>query len=117
VREVDAVLNRAESLGQSGRTVVAYEPQWAIGAAVPATPSFIGDVIRGLDGHLRSRPGQAASQVIYGGSAGPGLIGQLDSSVAGLFLGRFAHDPEALGAILDETANRLGLLAGTEATA
>lgn len=113
VREIDAVLNRAESLGHSGRTIVAYEPQWAIGAAEPATPAFIGDVIRGLDAHLRSRPGQADSRVIYGGSAGPGLIGQLDPAVTGLFLGRFAHDPEALRAILDETAERLGLLAGT----
>ncbi|CAI3803501.1 triose-phosphate isomerase family protein [Pseudarthrobacter sp. MM222] len=117
IREIDAVLNRAESLGQSGRTIVAYEPQWAIGAAEPATPSFISDVIRGLDAHLRSRPGQADSRVIYGGSAGPGLIGQLDSAVAGLFLGRFAHDPEALRTILDETSARLGLPIGTEATA
>jgi triosephosphate isomerase len=115
IREIDAVLNRAESLGQSGRTIVAYEPQWAIGAAEPATPSFISDVIRGLDAHLRSRPGHADSRVIYGGSAGPGLIGQLDSAVVGLFLGRFAHDPEALRTILDETAARLGLPIGTEA--
>jgi triosephosphate isomerase len=117
IREIDAVLNRAESLGQSGRTIVAYEPQWAIGAAEPATPAFISDVIRGLDAHLRGRPGQADSRVIYGGSAGPGLIGQLDATVAGLFLGRFAHDPKALRTILDETAERLGLRLGTGATA
>ncbi|WP_426979318.1 triose-phosphate isomerase [Pseudarthrobacter sp. O4] len=116
-REMDAVPNRAESLGQSGRTIVGYEPQWAIGAAEPATPSFISDVIRGLDAHLRSRPGQPDSPVIYGGSAGPGLIRQLDSGVAGLFLGRFAHNPAALRTILDETAERLGLLARTGATA
>ena len=40
----------------------------------------------------------------------PGLISRLDTSVAGLFLGRFAHDPQALRTILDETAARLGLL-------
>jgi triosephosphate isomerase len=117
ISEIDAVLNRAESLGQSGRTIVAYEPQWAIGAAEPATPAFISDVIRGLDAHLRSRTGQADSRVIYGGSAGPGLIGQLDSGVAGLFLGRFAHDPEAFRTILDETAERIGRLTRTEVTA
>ena len=116
IGEIDAVLNRAGSLGQSGRTIVAYEPQWAIGAAEPATPSFISDVIRGLDAHLRSRTGQADSRVIYGGSAGPGLIGQLDPAVAGLFLGRFAHDPKAVRTILDETAERLERLASTEAT-
>jgi triosephosphate isomerase len=40
--------------------------------------------------------------VIYGGSAGPGLLTQLEDSVDGLFLGRFAHNPTALKTILDE---------------
>ncbi|MHC6218987.1 triose-phosphate isomerase family protein [Arthrobacter sp. MMS24-S77] len=105
--EIDAALKRAQSLGPAGRTIVAYEPQWAIGAPEPATPEYISAVVRGLDEHLRSLPGQAESRVIYGGSAGPGLISQLDMSVAGLFLGRFAHDPEALKTILDEAAARL----------
>ena len=108
--EIDAALNRARSLAPAGRTIVAYEPQWAIGAQQPATPEYISAVITGLDAHLRGLPGQAESRVIYGGSAGPGLIGQLDDAVAGLFLGRFAHDPQALNTILDETAARLGLL-------
>jgi triosephosphate isomerase len=43
--------------------------------------------------------------VIYGGSAKPGLLPKLGSSVSGLFLGRFAHDPAALAAILDETVD------------
>ena len=73
-------------------------------------PEYISAVIAGLDAHLRALPGQADSRVIYGGSAGPGLISQLDSAVAGLFLGRFAHDPKALKTILDEAAERLGLL-------
>ncbi len=109
VREIDSALTRAASLGLAGRTIVAYEPQWAIGAAEPATPAFIGEVVRGIDAHLQTLPGQAASRVIYGGSAGPGLIDQLDTAVAGLFLGRFAHDPQALTAILDETTERLAL--------
>jgi L-erythrulose 1-phosphate isomerase len=105
--EIDAVLNRAQSLAPAGRTIVAYEPQWAIGASEPATPEYISAVITGLDAHLRALPGQADSRVIYGGSAGPGLITKLDTAVAGLFLGRFAHDPQALKTILDETAARL----------
>jgi triosephosphate isomerase len=108
--DIDAALNRAQSLGPAARTIVAYEPQWAIGAPEPATPEYISAVITGLDAHLRALPGQADSRVIYGGSAGPGLIGRLDPAVAGLFLGRFAHDPAALRTILDETAARLGLL-------
>lgn len=115
--DIDAALNRARSLGPTARTIVAYEPQWAIGAPEPATPEYISAVSAGLDAHLRSLPGQADSRVIYGGSAGPGLVGGLDDAVAGLFLGRFAHDPKALKTILDETAERLGLLTGAKATA
>jgi len=107
IREIDGVLNRAGSLGTAGRTIVAYEPQWAIGAAEPASPGFISEVITGLDAHLRSRAGQEDSRVIYGGSAGPGLISQLGPAVSGLFLGRFAHNPSAVQDILDEAAQRL----------
>ncbi|WAH98489.1 triose-phosphate isomerase family protein [Arthrobacter sp. MMS18-M83] len=110
--EIDAALKRAQSLGPLSRTIVAYEPQWAIGAPEPATPEYISAVVRGLDEHLRNLPGQSESRVIYGGSAGPGLISQLDMSVAGLFLGRFAHDPKALKTILDEAATRLAATAG-----
>ena len=108
--EIDGALNRARSLGPAGRTIVAYEPQWAIGAPDPATPEYISAVITGLDAHLRVLPGQKNSRVIYGGSAGPGLITQLEPAVAGLFLGRFAHDPKALKTILDETASRLAAM-------
>ena len=72
--EIDAALNRAQSLGPAARTIVAYEPQWAIGAPEPATPAYISAVITGLDAHLRLLPGQADSRVIYGGSAGPGRL-------------------------------------------
>lgn len=107
VREVEAALSRAEGLGRTARTIVAYEPQWAIGAAEPASPSYVTAVIGGIRDYLLSRPSQAESQVIYGGSAGPGLIGDLGEAVAGLFLGRFAHDPRALGKILDEAEARV----------
>jgi triosephosphate isomerase len=110
IREIDGVLNRAGSLGSTGRTILAYEPQWAIGAAEPASPVFISEVIAGLDAHLRSRPGQEESRVIYGGSAGPGLLSQLGPAAAGLFLGRFAHNPAAVRDILDEAIERMGLL-------
>ncbi len=110
IREIDGVLNRAGSLGSTGRTIVAYEPQWAIGAAEPASPGFISEVIDSLDAHLRSRPGQEESRVIYGGSAGPSHLSQLGPAVAGLFLGRFAHNPSAVRDILDEAAERLGLI-------
>ena len=43
--------------------------------------------------------------MIYGGSAGPGLLTALGDAVDGLFLGRFAHDSTvSLQAVLDEAA-------------
>ena len=52
-------------------------------------------------------PQFAGSQVIYGGSAGPGLFTELKDGVDGLFLGRFAHDPAAVELILDRDSGRL----------
>ena len=55
---------------------------------------------------LRRAASQLApgSSVIYGGSAGPGLVAALGDSVDGLFLGRFAHDPSVVETVLDELA-------------
>jgi triosephosphate isomerase len=73
----------------AGPVIVAYEPVWAIGAAEPAEPAYV----------VADRVG---SSVIYGGSAGPGLLTALGDDVDGVFLGRFAHDVAALEAVLDE---------------
>jgi triosephosphate isomerase (TIM) len=85
-----------------GPVVVAYEPVWAIGAPEPAPAAHIAAVARAVRTDAQAlRPG---SIVIYGGSAGPGLLAQLEGAVDGLFLGRFAHDPANLAAVLDEAA-------------
>jgi len=97
----------AQSDGDTGDIVVAYEPQWAIGAQEPAEPSYIRAVCRGLKDVLGSLPGRQGSVVIYGGSAGPGLLPQLGNDVDGLFLGRFAHDPADLRRILDDAVTVL----------
>ncbi len=86
----------------AAQVVVAYEPQWAIGAAEPASVEHIRTVCAALAAWLADQPSFAGSRVIYGGSAGPGLLTSLGTDVGGLFLGRFAHDPAALEAILDE---------------
>lgn len=85
----------------AGRVVLAYEPTWAIGAPEPAPVEHIAAVARGIRGLVADRPG---SGVLYGGSAGPGLLARLDGAVDGLFLGRFAHDPDAVRSVLDEAA-------------
>ena len=78
--------------------LIAWEPVWAIGAEHPAGASYIRDVCTGLRASLDGR------RLIYGGSAGPGLLTELDGAVDGLFLGRFGHDPSALAAVIDEAA-------------
>jgi triosephosphate isomerase len=83
----------------SGPVMIAYEPVWAIGAAEPAPASYVRDVVAAL------RPALASTtRVLYGGSAGPGLLGSLRPEVDGLFLGRFAHDPDNVRTVLDEAA-------------
>jgi triosephosphate isomerase len=78
------------------RLVLAYEPVWAIGAQEPAPPQHVNAVLTRIRGALG--PG---CPIIYGGSAGPGLLPQLPAA-DGLFLGRFAHDAANLARVLDE---------------
>lgn len=84
----------------AARLVIAYEPVWAIGAAEPAGPDYVSDVVDQLR-LLLGEHGLAALPIIYGGSAKPGLLPEL-RGVSGLFLGRFAHDPANFGKVLDE---------------
>lgn len=86
------------------RVIVAYEPEWAIGAARAADPGHVLAVARGIGERVGGHPLVHHASVIYGGSAGPGLLPLLADGVDGLFLGRFAHDPRALGTVLDEAA-------------
>lgn len=102
--QLDSALHAARSDGVLGPIVVAYEPQWAIGAAEPASPEFIGEVCSALRAGAAADPALTGSRVIYGGSAKPGLLTTLGDSVDGLFLGRFAHDPAAFEQILDEVS-------------
>jgi triosephosphate isomerase (TIM) len=96
IRQFNSALAVARSTGTVGRVVVAYEPIWAIGQARPAPEGHIVAVIEGIRGVADG------SSVIYGGSAQPGLLSRLAGGVDGLFLGRFAHDPLALAAVVKE---------------
>jgi triosephosphate isomerase len=103
-RQVESALSRIEPARTPAPVVVAYEPQWAIGAEEPASVEHIVEVCSALQRALRAARPAAADRVIYGGSAGPGLLERLGDSVDGLFLGRYVHDPAALAAVLDEVA-------------
>lgn len=104
--QVMGAVEPARSQGLTGRILVAYEPQWAIGAPQPAPPEYI----RAVCAPLAERFAQQTAfdfRVLYGGSAGPGLLPEIAPAVDGLFLGRFAHDPAAVSQILDEAATLL----------
>jgi triosephosphate isomerase len=102
VAELQRLLATATREAAPAPVTVAYEPQWAIGAAEPASTTHIRTVCAALTAWLADQPRFAGSRVIYGGSAGPGLLTELGPDIGGLFLGRFAHDPAAVERILDE---------------
>lgn len=81
--------------------IFAWEPQWAIGAPQPASDEYIREVCATLRAYLYHHHGELF-RVIYGGSAGPGLLSRLYPDVDGIFLGRFAHQSEAMASILAE---------------
>ncbi|MAM56406.1 MAG: triose-phosphate isomerase [Salinicola sp.] len=99
--QIDSALALATPEQRSQPLVIAYEPHWAIGASEPASLAHIAAVCQGLRDHLSTHP---SASVIYGGSAGPDLLTRLAGKVDGLFLGRFAHDPAAFEAIVNEAS-------------
>ncbi|MEU4014850.1 triose-phosphate isomerase family protein [Microbacterium sp. NPDC028030] len=104
------VARLATALSETGaprdgqNVVVAYEPEWAIGRATAADPEHVLTVIAALRARLDELGWQDAS-VIYGGSAQLGTLARLGAGVDGLFLGRFAHDPDTVARIIEEAAS------------
>ncbi len=84
------------------RVIVAYEPWWAIGAEAPAPPEHVRTVCSAIRAWLDGSPALGGCRIIYGGSAGPGVLPELDDCLDGLFLGRFAHEPHNLARIIGE---------------
>lgn len=79
---------------------IAYEPYWAIGAAEAAEPDYVATVCETLREELGSTTERL--RILYGGAAGPGTLSRLYPSIDGVFLGRYAHNPSALEAVVDE---------------
>ncbi|MFM9272101.1 triose-phosphate isomerase family protein [Halomonas elongata] len=99
--QIDNALSLAMPTQRQQPIVIAYEPHWAIGASEPASLEHIATVCQGLREHMGSHP---AASIIYGGSAGPGLLTQLAGQADGLFLGRFAHDSAAYDTVVNEAS-------------
>lgn len=103
IAQLEDMLRDLPAKGPASRLIFAYEPVWAIGRPEPAGIDHIVAVVAALRVWVRAQPTIGDFSVIYGGSAGGGLLAALMDATDGLFLGRFAHDPAALKAILDET--------------
>lgn len=100
--QMDRVMTRLDK--SKGRVIIAYEPVWAIGAAVPASATHIkrmtsyiqmSGVVQGWESHVA---------VIYGGTAGPGLFDQIKHDCDGMFVGRRGHKVEDFWALVKEVA-------------
>ena len=68
-RQIDAVVEKVKDWS---RIVVAYEPVWAIGTGLAATPDDAQNVHKQIRAHLAEKLGQEAAdsiRIIYGGSA------------------------------------------------
>jgi triosephosphate isomerase len=80
--------------GPAGQVIIAYEPFWAIGASQPAPSAYVADVCQRVRIALADQLPDFA--LLYGGSAGPGLLTALGANVDGLFLGRSPTTREQL---------------------
>jgi triosephosphate isomerase len=101
LRQLDAVL---DTLGSEGRSLVAYEPVWAIGTGETATPEDASDAHATLRARLVEAWGsEAAARVplLYGGSVKPANAAELLSArdVDGVLVGGASLDPSSFAAI------------------
>lgn len=107
--QVRAVL---EAIPRDAAVIFAYEPVWAIGKPVPAGVGHVSGVVAGIRRAVGESGRVGECRVLYGGSAGPGLWseGGLGEAVDGMFLGRFAHEPEGVRKVVREVEESLGLV-------
>lgn len=101
VAQLESYLSVARAEGLTGQVVVAYEPYWAIGSDKPASNDYISGVNEILQDSVADLPG---STILYGGSAGAGMLEGIYPGAKGLFLGRSGQDLSIVESIIDEAA-------------
>ena len=103
LRQIDAVLD-AIPVDAAETLVVAYEPVWAIGTGVVATPADAAEAHAVLRARLSERYGRkpaGAIPILYGGSVKPDNAAELLAAdgVDGLLVGGASLDPLAFARI------------------
>lgn len=103
LRQLDAVLD-ALPAGAAQRLVIAYEPVWAIGTGVNATPDDAAEAHGVIRRRLADRIGAdlaAVVPILYGGSVKPDNAAELLAAdgVDGLLVGGASLDPDGFARI------------------
>ncbi|KAL3418404.1 triosephosphate isomerase [Phlyctema vagabunda] len=97
--QIESVLEATEDAADE--IIFAYEPVWAIGQPQPASAEYVVAVTK----ELRKLCASRSVRFLYGGSAGPGTFDAMRDGVDGLFLGRFAHDPQNFLEVIREVGS------------
>jgi triosephosphate isomerase (TIM) len=101
-RQVEADL-AAVTDAEMARTVIAYEPVWAIGTGRTATPDQAEEAIAFIRALIAARDADAAEavRIVYGGSVKPGNAAELfdRAEIDGGLVGGASLDPEDFLAI------------------
>jgi triosephosphate isomerase len=91
---------------QFARTVIAYEPCWAIGTGKTATPTMAAETHHLIRAQARARFGPAAGdalRILYGGSVKPENVKSLmaQPEIDGALVGGASLDPECFASIVN----------------
>lgn len=107
-RQLKAVLD-LEGIGAFAEAVIAYEPVWAIGTGLTATPETAAEAHGFVRGRVAAAAGEAfagALRLLYGGSVTPENARALAAArdVDGFLVGGASLDPGRFSAILSAFA-------------